>query len=121
MNPPIIVVEHGDVTIFESVVKAQLGLEPIDVRNGEYVAYDRDGRLLRLTVMRKEKPSFFGKEKSIEAVEISYVEEEGDYASDLRKALINLFKRTEVYDQEDESLPLDDLVNKAVKQYGYTE
>ena len=120
MKPPIIIVEHGDVTIFESVAKAQLGLEPIDVRNGEYVAYDGDGRLLRLTVIQKENPSFFGKAKSIESVEISDVEE-GDFAGDLREVLINFFKSTGIYDQEDESLSLDGLINKAVKQFGYTE
>lgn len=117
MKSPIIVVEHGDVAIYESMAKAQLGLEPIDVRNGEYVAYNRDGHLLRLTVIQKKIPSFFAKEKSIEAVEICDVVEEGDYASELREALINFFKRTE----EDESLPLNALVNKAVEQYGYTE
>jgi hypothetical protein len=121
MKAPIIVVEHGDVTIFESVTKAQIGLEPIDVKNGEYVAYDRDGHLLRLTVVQIEKPSFFGKAKSIEGVEISEAEDGIDNASELRKALINFFKKTSVYDREDEALVLNGLVNKAIKQYGYTE
>lgn len=121
MKPPIIVVEHGDVTIFKSVAKAQLGLEPIDVKNGEFVAYDKNGCLLRLTVIKKEKPSFFCKEKSIEAVNIFEAEDGGSNTKDLREVLINFFKRTGVNDPEDKYLSLDDLVDKAVKQYGYTE
>lgn len=67
MKSPIIVVENGDVAIFESAVKAELGLEPVDVKNGEYVAYDGDGRQLCLTVIQMEKPSF-GKAKFVDAV-----------------------------------------------------
>lgn len=121
MRPPIIVVEHSDVTIFESVEKAQNWLEPIDVKNGEYVAYDRDGRLLRLAVKPIERQSFFGKKKSIEGVEISEAGDGIDHAPELRKALIDFFKKTAVYDREDEVLELTDLVNKAIKRYGYTE
>ena len=121
MKPPIIVIEHGDVMIFESVAKAQIGLEPIDVRNGEYVAYGSDGRSLCLTVARVEKPSFFDKAKSIETIEISEAEGGLNHASDLRKALIDFFKKTEGYDQENELLTLNDLVIKFINKYGYTE
>lgn len=48
ISPPIIVDEQGTATIFEFVEDAERYLEPIDVRNGEYVAYDSEGRLLRL-------------------------------------------------------------------------
>jgi hypothetical protein len=48
MKAPIIVNEHGNVMFFESVEAAERYLEPIDVENDEYVAYDGEGRLLRL-------------------------------------------------------------------------
>ncbi|MUV14522.1 hypothetical protein [Noviluteimonas gilva] len=48
MRPPIIIDEHGDVSVFESVEAAARYIEPIDVRNNEYVAYDSAGYLLRL-------------------------------------------------------------------------
>jgi len=50
MKPPIVISEHGDVTVFASVEKAAQDLEAIDVRNGEYVAYDSEGKLLNLRV-----------------------------------------------------------------------
>jgi hypothetical protein len=48
MKPPIIIDEHGDVVIYDSIEDAAMGLEAIDVANGEYVGYDSEGRLLRL-------------------------------------------------------------------------
>lgn len=121
METPILVIENGDISIFKSVNKAQRYLEPIDVKNSEYVAYDRDGHLLSLTISQKRNSSFFGKAKTIESVEISEAEEEGDHAEDLRKALINFFKRTGVYNHDDETLTMNELINKAVNQFGYAE
>ena len=48
IKTPIIVDEHGTAMIFESLKDAELYLEPIDVRNGEYLAFDSDGRSLKL-------------------------------------------------------------------------
>ncbi|MGO4223678.1 hypothetical protein AB4Y64_17725, partial [Lysobacter sp. TAF61] len=48
MHPPIVIDEHGDISLFPSVEAASRYLEPIDVRNNEYVAYDSAGFLLEL-------------------------------------------------------------------------
>ena len=40
--------------IFTTAAQAEEYLEPVDVRNNEYVAYDSAGRLLRLTVEEKK-------------------------------------------------------------------
>lgn len=48
VKAPIIVDENGDVNIFESIEDAERYLEPTDVENNEYTAYDSQGRLLRL-------------------------------------------------------------------------
>jgi hypothetical protein len=57
---PVIVDERGDVLFFESVERAEGKLEAIDVRNEEYVAYDSEGRLLKLAIERSETSTFFG-------------------------------------------------------------
>jgi len=49
MRAPIIISEHGDLVVFEAKEDAEMYLEAIDVANGEYVGYDSEGRLLRLT------------------------------------------------------------------------
>jgi len=50
MRPPIIVNNRGDVGIFDSVERAERDLEPIDIRNGEYVIYDSEGRLVECVI-----------------------------------------------------------------------
>jgi hypothetical protein len=54
MKPPIIANNLGDVLIFESITKAERYIEPIDVKNGAYVIYDSEGRLLEASVVKKK-------------------------------------------------------------------
>jgi hypothetical protein len=54
IKPPIIVDEHGTAMVFESIDDAERYLEPIDVSNGEYVAYDSEGRLLKLIATKPQ-------------------------------------------------------------------
>src|SRR5437899_3150835 len=65
MKPPIIADNHGDVLVFESVAKAELYMEPIDIRNREYVIYDSEGRLLTASIIKTEK----GRERVVVKVE----------------------------------------------------
>jgi hypothetical protein len=60
MRAPIYVDENGDITSFESVEEAQMYMEPIDVRNGEYVVRDADGRTLKVDVVVDSVPRFWG-------------------------------------------------------------
>ena len=48
MRPPIVIDEHGDISLFSSVESAARYVEPMDVRNNEYIAYDSAGFLLKL-------------------------------------------------------------------------
>lgn len=48
MKPPIILDEHGDVSFYPNAESAALAMEPIDVRNNEYIAYDSAGYILKL-------------------------------------------------------------------------
>ncbi|MBI3645348.1 MAG: hypothetical protein HY233_05235 [Acidobacteriales bacterium] len=49
---PIYVLEKDDDSVFEfsTIVAIQQHLEAIDVENGEYTAWDADGRCLKLSV-----------------------------------------------------------------------
>ena len=51
IQEPIIVYEHGDVLVFTEKGKAESYLEPVDVLNNEYVAYDSTGLVLKLRVV----------------------------------------------------------------------
>lgn len=48
MLTPIIINAHGDVSFYADAVVAARALEPIDVRNNEYVTYDSLGYTLQL-------------------------------------------------------------------------
>jgi len=59
MQLPIVVSEHGDLMVFRNEQELSSYLEPIDVKNGEYRAYDAKGRLLALDVAAEEGRSWF--------------------------------------------------------------
>ena len=48
VKPPVVIDENGDVSLYWSVEAAARALEPIDVKNSEYVAYDSEGFVLTL-------------------------------------------------------------------------
>jgi hypothetical protein len=52
-SSPIVVIEResGEVYLFKSVAHAEGYLEPIDVENGEYDAFESDGAVLILSVV----------------------------------------------------------------------
>jgi hypothetical protein len=50
MKLPIVVDNHGDILLFDTVEDAQVYLEPDDVKNHEYIAYDSEGKKVRLAV-----------------------------------------------------------------------
>jgi hypothetical protein len=107
MKAPIIVVESGDILFFRSLSIAEHYLEPIDVRNNEYIAYDSVGRLLRLVPCEH-------------IVRIELAEENPTHADKLKEALLAFF--TEVGFATDlllqaslEELILDGLSNYETK------
>jgi hypothetical protein len=80
MKVPIIVVESGDILFFRSLSIAERYLEPIDVRNNEYIAYDSEGRSLRLIPCEHR-------------VKIELAEEKSTDADKLKEALLAYFTR----------------------------
>jgi hypothetical protein len=100
MKPPIFVYEKGPLYIFKSVNDAESYLEPIDVKNNEYVAYDSEGRLLCLSAT-----SFH--------VTIESAELEPNHAPELRKILVGFLAYMKTPEDWLEIASLQDLVTKA--------
>lgn len=50
IQEPVILDGDGGADVFRTKEEAERFTEPIDIENGEYVAYDAAGRLLHLTV-----------------------------------------------------------------------
>lgn len=51
MKLPVIINENGDVYFYDCLEKAELDIEPPDVKNNIYVIYDSEGLLLIPVVM----------------------------------------------------------------------
>ena len=52
LTPPILIDEHGDISLYASIERAAGHVEAIDVLNGEYEFFDAGGRRLLATVDR---------------------------------------------------------------------
>jgi len=73
-KPPIFVVDGSDISVHSSLEDAALQLEPIDVKDKLYAAYDSEGRLLNLGADRQR-------------VKVSLAEELPNHAHELEEAL----------------------------------
>ena len=90
MRTPIIVAEGNDLSFFASLEDVEGYLEAIDVDNGEYIAYDADGRPVPLSTKRLPPRKVLGmiSVRGAEVVVASAPEEEPRHAEDLRKLLV---------------------------------
>lgn len=108
MKPPIIAYEHGDVLFFESVLDAERYLEPIDVANHVYTAYDSEGRLLRLDVKR---------EKRFASIAIQDAEPVPTHSAELKKHLCDFFTHVGADKDWLETASLEQLIAQGLQEY----
>lgn len=107
MQPPIVVNENGDISIFATVEAAARYIEPVDVRNHEYVAYDSAGFRLRLL-------------PSEPAVTIAGYTSEEPEPSELERALRSFIARASGQQVPVQVKTLPELLALCVREYGYT-
>jgi hypothetical protein len=96
--PPIFVDNRGDVSTFRSASYAESYLEPIDIENREYTAYDASGRLLALSADRRR-------------VYISLAEQEPTHSESLEKVLRHFLRAVKDPVGDDPSYDLSRLVS----------
>lgn len=103
----VIAYEHGDVIVFGSIFAAERYLEPIDVRNEEYILYNGNARRLI--------PNVEVDSGSIERVVITFDENEPLHTSELREILTGLLtfagEKVEILEQ----MSLEHLVLESLK------
>jgi hypothetical protein len=108
MKTPIIIYEHGDISFFESVQDVERYLEPIDVKNDEYIAYDSEGRLLQLSVEHRTP---------VDRVVLSYSETQPMHALELKQILLDFFTRVGVNKEWLSNATLEELSAEGIKNY----
>ena len=109
--PPIVVDARGSLMIFSSRAEAEQHLEPLKVRNGEYpIAYDREGRLLRIQV-RQEVRFLLGLFKRVsERTEIVETEHIPTHEIALRALLLRFIRPSATAEALGESHPMAGLI-----------
>ncbi len=110
MDLPIIVDEHGDLMVFASESELSDYLEPIDVKNGEYTAYDSKGEQLALLIETEEQRSKILGRTSRERVIVG-PRIDGDKSAQLKIVIADYLKKVSVLDASQE-LELDQLVGE---------
>ncbi len=120
LSKSIIVVENGDVSFFESKSVAERCIEPIDVANGEFIIYDVEGYIYDLSI-RKKETKFFWIKTMVDSVAISECKQKEHYRpNDLKKAILCFFESTGGYEKEYADMSLNELIEKAIKQFDYS-
>lgn len=110
MKSPIVINEShtidlpGDMTFFESVADLEGYVEPIDVENEEYFAFDAEGRLLRLETDGK-------------VVRVTEAESQPHHEDVLRHLLVQGFLRDGVSETWCANASLADLVDRGRNSY----
>jgi len=91
--PPIVVDARGNLLVFSSRAEAEAYLEPDRVRSGEYpVAYDREGRLLRIQVRVDERHVLGLFKRVSERTEIVETEHIATHEAALRALLLRFIQ-----------------------------
>jgi hypothetical protein len=106
MLAPIVIDEHGDVSFYPDVALAARALEPIDVLNNEYVAYDSLGYTLQL-VPGNQRVTIAGR-----ASETSKPEA-------LNSALRSFYERASGQSVPSSVESLQELLALCIKRFGY--
>ena len=111
MKPPIIGYSEGNPQFFKTAESAASYMEPADVRNGEWVLYDSEGRQLRAEVAKGFLSEF---------VVLHPAESKPTHQRELIQILIDyLCRRGELEDDVREQ-PLSELLELARRYAGET-
>jgi hypothetical protein len=91
IEPPVILWNNGDIVVFETVADAQRYVEPVDVQNGEYKAFDAKGQSLELIGETRRTGRIFRHESA--AVVIRESQPPGPHRDELRRILVDVLIR----------------------------
>lgn len=121
IRPPVFVKDMNgcDISVHASVEDARLHIEPTDVENEEYIAYDSEGRLLTLSVVEDKRtrlPSW-GRERVV----LDQAEEEPTHEQELRMALLDYLKCSGLPEKTYQSLPLRDIIERFIEICGFSK
>jgi len=113
MNPPIVIIEGFDISVHPSADQVVKFLEPVDIKNGIYSAYDSDGYLLELSVIKAVKMQhffLFNWLSYYERVQIQDLNPKINRSDELVEKIIVCLKYKEKASENLEGIPLKELI-----------
>jgi hypothetical protein len=114
MRPPFVLVDSaGDIEVFDAVQDLEQYVEPTDVQQNEYVAYDSEGRLLNLRC--KEVVSGRLPRIRVPVVQVVGAEQEPAHRDDLRRSLLRFLSQLGDDETVCEQLSLSDLLSRVYR------
>jgi hypothetical protein len=114
IRPPIIIDAQGALLVFNTLAMARRELTPLAVRGGRYpVAYDAEGRLLRIEVRVRERRVLGIWRQVREEVQIIPYEHIPTHDLALRELLLRFIQPREGTPPLDTSRPAADLLRTA--------
>ena len=119
---PIILDENGNLLFFRSIDIAERYMEPEDIKNNEYIAYDGEGRLLKLELAENERSIFFGFFKVTQfKVKILSTERIPSHKQELEQKLLEFLQKISEDNKHDIKNSLAILLPRAIELSGYCE
>jgi len=122
IRPPILVFGGGDLDIFESVEHAVRYIEWPSIVEQRSVAYDSEGRLLKLEAPGERASGLLGiKVYSVnKPITIAIAEVEPSHQHEMSQLLREFLGRVGAAQESLESATLDELLRMAIAQTGFT-
>jgi hypothetical protein len=122
MTPPIFISDSGDLDVFRSVEDAERYVEAPQVLEGRCVAYDSDGRLLRLTAPKSKMSAFFSiRDYNVDRpITIEEAEADPSHQVELTDLLRAHLPRVGCPAESIANTPLEGLVTIATERIGFT-
>jgi hypothetical protein len=122
MRPPIVVFAGGDVDIFESIEDAVRYIEWPSIVEDRTVAYDSEGRLLKLEAPGERATGLLGvKAYSVnKPISITGAEVEPSHQDELGRLLRDFLERVGTARESVANAALGDLLRMAITHGGFT-
>jgi len=111
---PIFVSEPNDLYAFDSLSDLQLHLEPVDVEDGIYEAYDSEGRRLSLRAMGVRRGWLGSIDQHKASIIVARAEQTPTHAEALRGLLVSFLSAVEKEGPPLDGLSLQELESRAL-------
>jgi hypothetical protein len=120
-GPPLVLDAKGQLLFFRTAAHLEAYVEAVDVLNGEYgTCWDADGRLLTLTVEKRQETVLGVLSYPEDVVRAQVVEGEPSHLTDLHLALLRYLSDCGLDAEMPTTNDTTDILEFAIEQFGWS-